>query len=43
MSMWINCYHVFDAALPFGGYEQPGWGYEALESYSEVKAVCIGL
>jgi len=34
---------VFGAALPFGGYKQPGWGHEALESYTEVKAVCIGL
>src|SRR6202162_3648323 len=23
---WINCYNVFDAALPFGGYKQSGWG-----------------
>ena len=26
--MWINCYNVFDAALPFGGYKQSGWGRE---------------
>jgi len=43
----INCYNVFDAALPFGGYKQSGWGREmghaVLESYTEVKSVCIGL
>jgi phenylacetaldehyde dehydrogenase len=42
-SVWINCYNVFDAALPFGGYKQSGWGremgHEALEAYTEVKAV----
>jgi phenylacetaldehyde dehydrogenase len=43
-TVWINCYNVFDAALPFGGYKQSGWGREmgkeALELYTEVKAVC---
>jgi len=24
-TIWINCYNVFDAALPFGGYKQSGW------------------
>jgi len=43
MSVWINCYNVFDAALPFGGYKQPVWGREALASYIEVKAICVGL
>jgi Aldehyde dehydrogenase family len=23
-TVWINCYNVFDAALPFGGYKQSG-------------------
>jgi phenylacetaldehyde dehydrogenase len=43
-TVWINCYNIFDAALPFGGYKQSGWGremgHEALEMYTEVKAVC---
>ena len=43
-TVWINCYNVFDAALPFGGYKQSGWGremgHEVLEQYTEVKAVC---
>ncbi|MBV9387854.1 MAG: aldehyde dehydrogenase family protein [Chroococcidiopsidaceae cyanobacterium CP_BM_ER_R8_30] len=46
-TVWINCYNVFDAALPFGGYKQSGWGremgHDALELYTEVKAVCIQL
>ncbi len=44
-TVWINCYNVFDAALPFGGYKQSGWGremgHEVLELYTEVKAVCL--
>jgi phenylacetaldehyde dehydrogenase len=43
-TVWINCYNVFDAALPFGGYKQSGWGresgQEALNLYTETKAVC---
>jgi phenylacetaldehyde dehydrogenase len=46
-TVWVNCYNAFDAALPFGGYKQSGWGremgHEALELYTETKAVCIGL
>jgi len=46
-TVWINCYNIFDAALPFGGYKQSGWGREmgrdALELYTEVKAVCAAL
>jgi len=46
-TVWINCYNVFDAALPFGGYKQSGWGremgHEVLEQYTEVKAVCAAI
>jgi phenylacetaldehyde dehydrogenase len=46
-TVWINCYHVFDAALPFGGYKQSGWGremgHQVLENYTETKAVCAAL
>jgi phenylacetaldehyde dehydrogenase len=46
-TVWINCYNVFDAALPFGGYKQSGWGREmgeaVLENYTETKAVTIRL
>ncbi|MGF1544452.1 MAG: aldehyde dehydrogenase family protein [Parvularculaceae bacterium] len=42
-TVWINCYHVFDAALPFGGYKQSGWGREmgeaVLHNYLEQKAI----
>ncbi len=46
-TVWINCYNVFDAAMPFGGYKQSGWGremgHDALEMYTETKAVCTAL
>jgi len=46
-TVWINCYNIFDAALPFGGYKQSGWGremgHEVLEAYTEVKAICAAI
>jgi len=46
-TVWVNCYSIFDAALPFGGYKQSGWGREmghaALENYLQTKSVCISL
>jgi phenylacetaldehyde dehydrogenase len=43
-TVWVNTYNIFDAALPFGGYKQSGWGremgHDVLENYTEVKAVC---
>jgi phenylacetaldehyde dehydrogenase len=46
-TVWVNCYNVFDAALPFGGYKQSGWGREmgraVLELYTQTKAVVVGL
>ncbi|MDQ8045787.1 MAG: aldehyde dehydrogenase family protein [Patulibacter sp.] len=42
-TVWVNCFNVFDAALPFGGYKQSGWGREmgaeVLENYLQTKAV----
>lgn len=42
-SVWVNCYDVFDAALPFGGYKQSGLGRElgeaGLANYLEYKTV----
>jgi acyl-CoA reductase-like NAD-dependent aldehyde dehydrogenase len=46
-TVWVNCYNVFDAAAPFGGYKQSGIGREmgsyALSNYTEVKDVWINL
>lgn len=46
-TVWINCHNVFDAALPFGGYKQSGWGREmgkeVLEMYTELKTVVAKL
>ncbi|HLQ71126.1 MAG TPA: aldehyde dehydrogenase family protein [Bacillota bacterium] len=44
-TVWVNCYNVFDAAAPFGGFKQSGFGREmgsyALDNYTEVKTVWI--
>jgi aldehyde dehydrogenase (NAD+) len=46
-TVWINCYDVFDAAAPFGGFKMSGHGRElgeyALELYTEVKTVHVNL
>jgi len=46
-TVWINCYNVFDASMPFGGYKQSGWGREmgkeVLNNYLETKSVCVQL
>ena len=46
-TVWINCYSVFDAAMPFGGYKESGWGREmghnALDNYLETKSVVAQL
>ena len=46
-TVWINTYHVFDAAMPFGGYKESGWGREmghaVLNNYLETKAVVTAL
>jgi phenylacetaldehyde dehydrogenase len=42
-TVWINCHNIYDAALPFGGYKQSGWGREmggeVLHNYTEHKSV----
>ncbi|MFQ5805009.1 MAG: aldehyde dehydrogenase family protein [Phycisphaerae bacterium] len=44
-TVWVNCYDVFDAAAPFGGYKQSGLGRElgeyGLANYTEVKTVTV--
>jgi hypothetical protein len=27
-TVWVNTYHIYDAAMPFGGMKQSGWGRE---------------
>jgi aldehyde dehydrogenase (NAD+) len=46
-TVWINCFDVFDAAAPFGGYKMSGigreLGAEGLKSYLETKTVTVAL
>jgi aldehyde dehydrogenase (NAD+) len=46
-TVWVNCYDVFDAAAPFGGFKQSGIGRElgeyGLQQYTEVKTVTVKL
>jgi acyl-CoA reductase-like NAD-dependent aldehyde dehydrogenase len=46
-TVWVNGYGLFDAAAPFGGYKESGFGREmgkaALELYTQVKTVWIGM
>lgn len=41
--VWINCASVADAAVPFGGVKQSGWGrehgWEGVEAFLQTKAV----
>jgi acyl-CoA reductase-like NAD-dependent aldehyde dehydrogenase len=46
-AVWVNSYGLFDAAAPFGGYKESGFGREmgreALDLYTQTKTVWIGL
>ncbi len=46
-TVWVNCYNIFDAAMPFGGYKQSGWGREmgseVLKNYLETKSICMSI
>jgi aldehyde dehydrogenase (NAD+) len=46
-TVWVNCYDVFDAAAPFGGFKSSGIGRElgekSLDNYTETKTVTIAL
>jgi phenylacetaldehyde dehydrogenase len=45
--IWVNAHHNIDAAFPFGGFKQSGWGREmgrpGIELYTELKSVAINL
>jgi len=46
-TVWVNCYDVLEAQVPFGGYKMSGVGRElgeyGLEAYTEVKTVTIAI
>jgi len=46
-TVWVNCYDVLEAQVPFGGYKMSGVGRElgeyGLEAYTEVKSVTIAI
>jgi len=46
-TVWVNCYDVLEAQVPFGGYKMSGIGRElgeyGLEAYTEVKTVTISI
>jgi aldehyde dehydrogenase (NAD+) len=46
-TVWVNCFDVFDAAAPFGGFKSSGIGRElgekSLDNYTELKTVTIAL
>jgi acyl-CoA reductase-like NAD-dependent aldehyde dehydrogenase len=46
-NVWINCYSMLDASMPFGGYKESGWGRElgdeGIGAYLETKSVWVNL
>jgi aldehyde dehydrogenase (NAD+) len=46
-TVWVNCYDVFDAGAPFGGFKESGIGRElgeaGLGAYTELKTVTVSL
>ncbi len=46
-TIWVNCYNVFDPAVPFGGYKMSGYGRElgkhSIELYSNIKSVWVNM
>jgi acyl-CoA reductase-like NAD-dependent aldehyde dehydrogenase len=46
-SVYVNCYSMFDAVMPFGGHKQSGWGRElgeeGMSAFLESKSVYVNL
>jgi acyl-CoA reductase-like NAD-dependent aldehyde dehydrogenase len=46
-SVWINCYNIYDAGSPFGGYKESGFGREMgrhnLDLFTQIKSVWVDL
>ncbi len=46
-TVWVNAYNLYDAALPFGGFKESGFGRElgaaGMDQYTEVKSVWVDL
>jgi acyl-CoA reductase-like NAD-dependent aldehyde dehydrogenase len=46
-TVWVNAYNLYDAALPFGGFKESGFGRElgatGMDLYTEVKSIWVDL
>jgi aldehyde dehydrogenase (NAD+) len=46
-TIWVNCFNVFDPAMPFGGYKMSGYGRElgkhSIDTYTNIKSVWVNL
>ena len=46
-TVWVNCYNVFDAAAPYGGFKRSGFGREnggaVLDEYTHLKTVILNV
>jgi acyl-CoA reductase-like NAD-dependent aldehyde dehydrogenase len=46
-TVWVNSYGLYDAAAPYGGMKESGFGREmgeeALDLYTQTKTIWVGL
>jgi acyl-CoA reductase-like NAD-dependent aldehyde dehydrogenase len=46
-TIWVNCFNMFDPAMPFGGYKMSGYGRElgkhSIDLYTNIKSVWVNL